>query len=68
MTCAVCQERSSKAGGLCTHCARSYDRDLREAKGGLSGTVWGAIHWAAKRARYFECKRGARAIRSLGAY
>ena len=52
-SCYVCRERRARhAASLCDPCARSYDRNAFK-----DGSVYGAISWAAERARRFERRR-----------
>jgi len=53
--CAVCT-RPGDSGLLCRLCSRDYDRNAHR-----DSSVWGAIEWAAKRARWFARKESDRA-------
>lgn len=52
LTCYVCGEKRSPAGGMCGWCCASYDRDRRR-----DSSIYAALNWAARRARAFERKR-----------
>lgn len=62
MSCDFCKRPliAKDRCGMCQLCAVSYDRDQRAN----DGTIYAAMLWAAKRARYFALKRASTKNRS----
>lgn len=57
--CEVCGEPTERWVAWCTACAKSYEKNAHN-----DGSVMEAIHWAARRARWYAERRAARNARA----
>ncbi len=56
--CEVCGEPTERWVAMCRACQASYDRTAHD-----EGSVMEAIHWAARRARWYAGRRAAKNAR-----
>lgn len=57
--CEVCGEPAERWIAWCTRCQSSYDRTAHD-----DGSLMEAIHWAARRARWYAERRAAKNARA----